>query len=64
MNGKCFPRMKKNKETGEKEALKPREPKPVEGFQTGDIVLIPLREVKTKVLVSGAIIYVETVSLH
>ena len=64
MNANGFPRMKKNKDTGEKEPQKAREPKPVEGFQTGDIELIPLREVKTKVLVSGAIIYVETVSLH
>ena len=38
VNGKCFPRMKKNKDTGEKEPVKPCEPKPVEGFQTGDIV--------------------------
>ena len=30
--------MKKNKDTGEKEPVKPCEPKPVEGFQTGDIV--------------------------
>ena len=38
MNANGFPRMKKNKDTGEKEPVKPREPKPVEGFQTGDIV--------------------------
>ena len=30
--------MEKNKDTGEKEPVKPREPKPVEGFQTGDII--------------------------
>ena len=34
--------MKKNKETGEKEPVKPRGPKRVEGFQTGDIFNVPL----------------------
>ena len=38
MNANGFPRMKKNKDTGEKEPQKASGPKRVEGFQTGDIV--------------------------
>jgi 5-methylcytosine-specific restriction endonuclease McrA len=38
MNSHGFPRMKLNKETDKKEPKKPRGPKRVYGFQTGDIV--------------------------
>ena len=40
--------MKKNKDTGEKEPVKPREPKPVEGFHTGDIVKATITRGKNK----------------
>ncbi len=38
MNSNGFPRTKLNKKTGKRELQKPRGPKRVYGFQTGDIV--------------------------